>query len=124
VIDDHMALEERRGLERRVEMLERDMRELVSKAAVLDALIQGLISTMDSRHKAFERGQDLILERLGRFVSPDIIHAKHQELMAIEARVTLIEAAKSKFAGALWFALTIIGMAGGIVTLVKAIKGP
>ena len=53
---------ERRGLERRVEKLETDLRQLETQAAVIQATLNGLVSTMDSRHKAFERGQDLILK--------------------------------------------------------------
>ena len=56
--------EERRGLDRRVEVLERELRQLETQVAVMQATLNGLVSTMDSRHKAFERGQDLILEKV------------------------------------------------------------
>jgi uncharacterized protein YlxW (UPF0749 family) len=62
--DDIVEPSDRRGLERRVDMLDRDLRQLETQVAVMQATLNGLVSTMDSRHRAFERGQDLILERL------------------------------------------------------------
>lgn len=53
---------ERRGLDRRVEVLERDIRQMEMQVAVMKATLDGLVSTMDSRHKAFEKGQELILK--------------------------------------------------------------
>ncbi len=62
--DDSSDSPERRGLDRRVEMLEREIRQMETQSAVMQATLNGLVSSMDSRHRAFERGQDLILERL------------------------------------------------------------
>lgn len=100
---DPVPFEDRRGLDRRVEMLERDMRLLDSRTAVIEALMKGLVSTMESRHKAFERGQDLILERLGR-----------------------LQAVKERMVGAFTLVsiLGISGIVGGIIAIVKAVKGP
>ena len=70
---------DRRGLDRRVEMLEREVRQLETTTAVIQATLNGLVSTMDSRHKAFERGQDLILERLGKL---QVTQQKHETDLA------------------------------------------
>jgi hypothetical protein len=53
---------DRRSLERRLESVERDFRQMEMQVAVMKATLDGLVSTMDSRHKAFEKGQDLILK--------------------------------------------------------------
>jgi hypothetical protein len=60
--DDVVEMSDRRGLDRRMEMAERDLRQMETQMAVMKATLDGLVSTMDSRHKAFERGQDLILK--------------------------------------------------------------
>jgi len=65
---------ERRGLERRVEKLETDLRQLETQAAVIQATLNGLVSTMDSRHKAFERGQDLILKGIDQLEKGQATH--------------------------------------------------
>jgi hypothetical protein len=64
LVDDTTEGTDRRGVERRVEMLERELHKLDNIVAVMQATLNGLVSTMDSRHKAFERGQDLILKSL------------------------------------------------------------
>lgn len=107
--------EERRGIDRRVFELEQRMQRLLTLTEVNESKINGIISTMDSRHKAFERGQELILERLG----PLRILAEQD----LNARIVNIEAAKNKAAGAMLMiqVLGITGVIGGIVAIVKLI---
>lgn len=63
-VDAPEAPGERRSVERRLETLEWRFREIRSKFETTSEIVRGLSSTMDSKLKSFERGQDLILQRL------------------------------------------------------------
>lgn len=96
-MDDVTLDEERRAGERRFVNSRVEFR-----IELLETRVQALISTMDSRHKALDRGQDLILDRL-----------------------RTLEDIKSKAEGAVWLArlLGITGVIGGIVAIVRMVKG-
>lgn len=100
------------------------MVKLLTTTAVTDAHLTGLISTMESRHKAFERGQELILEKLKPF------EQLRTQMMLLEAqnldtRIGALESIKNKVTGAIILAqlLGVTGIIGGIVTIVKMIRG-
>ncbi len=99
MLDD---VEERRSVERRVFELEQKMSQLLMTSALTDERVKGLGTTLLSRHSAFEKGQDLILERLKS-----------------------LEEVKDKADGAL-FLIRILGwtgIIGGIVAIIRTIKG-
>lgn len=104
-------------------MAEKELRELDKRTAVMMTQLEALISTMDSRDKAYLRGQDLILERLAKFVAPEIVLDKFKEFEEVRQRVTIIDSARHRFSGALWLALTILGMAGGIIAIANQLRG-
>jgi hypothetical protein len=99
--------------------LEQKMTKLLTTTAVTDAHLTGLISTMDSRHKAFERGQDLILEKLKPF---EMLNTQVTLFTAqnLDSRVGVLEGVKNKFTGALTLmqVLAGTGIVGGGVMLV------
>lgn len=99
------------------------MIKLLTTTAVTDAHLTGLISTMESRHKAFERGQDLILEKLKPFegLNTQITVFSAQNL---DARVEVLEGLKNKFTGALTLmqVLAGTGIVGGIVAIIKMLR--
>jgi hypothetical protein len=119
----HDGDEDHRGLERRVFELEQKMIRLLTTTAVTDAHLTGLISTMDSRHKAFERGQDLILEKLKPFegLNTQVTLFTAQNL---DTRLGVLEGLKNKFTGALTLmqVLAGTGIVGGIVAIVKMLR--
>lgn len=108
--------EERRGLDRRVFEFERKMEKLLTTLSVTESKVDGLMLAMDSRHKAFERGQDLILDRL----KPLAIIVEQN----LDARLTDIEVLKNKAEGALLMmqVLGVRGVVGGIVAIVRMIS--
>lgn len=110
-------MEERRGMERRVFALEQQMVKITTTVAVTETLVTGLISTMESRHKAFERGQDLILEKLKPL---DLMQGQ-----SLHSRIETLERVKEKAAGALLLVqlLGIMGIIGGVIAIVRMIKG-
>jgi hypothetical protein len=113
---DSIPAAEYRGLERRVFELEKQMNALTLTANLTAARVEGLVSTMDSRHKAFERGQDLILERL----KPLTLLGDQQ----LHQRLTDLEMVKHKAAGALLLMqiLGVTGIIGGIIGIARMVS--
>lgn len=108
--------DERRGLERRVFDLEKQMSSVALTLGITAARVEGLVSTIDSRHKAFEHGQDLILERM----KPLTLLGEQQ----IDHRLADLEAVKHKAEGALFLirVLGITGIIGGIVAIIRMMQ--
>lgn len=101
--------EGRRGLDRRVFELERQVMRLVTTTAVTDVKVDGLVATMELRHKTIEGGQNTILSQLA----------------TISEEIKAIESVKAKAAGALFMIqiLGVTGVIGGIVAIVRMIRG-
>lgn len=108
---------ERRSLERRVYELEKQMGSINTIVAVTSVRVEGLVSTVESRHKAFERGQDLILDRLKPIAT--LVDQK------LDLRLTNLEAVRNRAEGAILTIklLGITGVVGGIVAIVQLIRG-
>jgi hypothetical protein len=106
---DDVVESERRGLERRVEMLERELRELEKAAAVMQATLNGLVSTMDSRHKAFEAGQALILKSLDTVEKAQIKQ---------ENDLKMIAAAPQDLSKVVFSPKVVIAIISGVLTIV------
>lgn len=98
---------EERGLERRVFELERNMTHILQTTAITEAVVTGLKSTIDSRFASFDRGIDLILERL----------------KAGDSRIENLEAIKNQALGAIIFVkvLGITGIIGGVISIVRLV---
>lgn len=116
--------EERRGLERRVYELEQKMAHVVTSVAVTESKVDGLVAIMEERHEALTKGQDLILNRLTPLAQlpAEMLGLREQKL---DERVTSIEALRNRAYGALFTVqlLGITGIIGGIIAIVRLVKG-
>ncbi len=121
-------IEDRRSLERRVFELEQKMSRLLTVAAVTEAQVAGLIETVKSRFISFDRGIELILERQkteeARVTTLEVVKSKIETVDELRSKVDMLENLKNKIEGAIMLVqiLGVIGIVGGIVAIIKAIK--
>ena len=115
--------DERRGFERRVEMLERQGNRLEMRVTLVEAKVDGLVETIKSRFTAMDRGHELILSKLEQVVPASALVTWKQELAVQASRIEELEATKHQFDGAMSFAkfLGYAGIVSGITALVYAI---
>lgn len=115
--DDQVIDDEQRGVERRVFELEQKMSRLLTTTAVTETKVDGLITTIESRFKAFDRGQELILDRLKPLT---VIIEQH-----LDSRLGTLEAVKNKATGALLMVqiLGVTGIIGGVIAIIRTLKG-
>ena len=115
-VPEHGDHEERRSLERRVFELERQLVKLVTTTAITDVKVDGLISTMDSRMKAFDRGQELILNQLKPLAAFD--------LQKLDRRVEELEEVRLRADGAVLLVkiLGVTGITGGLIGIIKMLS--
>jgi len=94
---------ERRGLERRTEMLERQTNQLTSRVIVLEVKVDAVITQMKSNFDALHNGQEMIAAKLNHVLS-----------------------LKELVIGGGIFAATIgvTGIIGGVIAIIKMLKGP
>lgn len=109
--------EERRGFDRRILELEKQMTEIKLSTALTGAKVDGLVETFKSRFIAFDRGLELILEK---FKPLDGISA-----LRLEERIAGLEMVKNQATGAMWVikALGVTGIVVGIVAVFKMVLG-
>lgn len=67
--DDTHEGGERRGIERRVEVLERQYMQVMNTLTRLEMLQTNVEKTLDSRHQALSKGQDLVLAKIDSYVA-------------------------------------------------------
>lgn len=86
------------------------MHKVMLSSALTEAKVDGLVQTIDSRFKAFERGVELILLRL----------------TPLDDRITKLEAVKYQAAGALWLVrvLGVTGIGAFLMFIVKMWRTP
>ena len=113
--------EDQRGYERRLYALEQRFADMHTTVEVTKTQVAGLAETIKSRFTAFDRGIDLILERL----TPIGEKIKVIESANTEGRLTVLEAIKNKAAGAILLVqiLGVLGIVGGIIAIIKQVKG-
>ncbi len=127
--------EERRGMDRRVYELERRVEKLMLDSAVTGTKVDGLVTTIDSRFKAFDRGIDLLLERMKPLDSLDAHISQRAEAIerhaserqgSINGRLEALEAIKNKAAGAMVAlqVLSITGVIAGVLGIFKLLRTP
>ncbi len=115
---DEEFLAGRRDYDIRLRRLEDLVQTLDKIVAVTDVRVQGLVQTLDSRFKAFDTGQQLILAKLNEASPASVTNALAQ-------RIGELEQIRLQAKGAIWLAtmLGIAGMIGGVIGIVKLIKG-
>jgi hypothetical protein len=108
----------RRDYDIRLRRLEDLVQALDKIVAVTDVRVQGLMQTLDSRFKAFDHGQSLILAKLNE-TSPLAVTS------ALAGRIKELEDIKAQATGAIWLArlLGITGIIGGVIGIVRMIRG-
>lgn len=113
---DHEAGDRRSGFDRRLDQhdnrilrLERRLAEMDKVVAITEIRVQGLVTTIDSRCNAIDRGIQLIV--------------KTQE--ATDLKITALDSVKNRAEGGMWV-LKLIGVAGFVGALMgfaKWLKG-
>lgn len=122
---DDLPVDERRGLERRVEMLERQTNQLTMRITLTESKVDGLVEMMKSRFTAVDRGHDLIINRLNQLVPADVLTSWRKDQHDLGDRVKVLEETKQQLDGA-FFLIKLLGaiaIASGIIAVVKLIKG-
>lgn len=111
------------NLERRVFELEKTVSRLDITSAVIAAKVEGLVETIKSRFLAFDRGIELILERLKKIDNIEVVILEKQ--VPLENRLLNLERIRDKATGALILMrlLGITGIIGGIVAIVRMVRG-
>lgn len=123
--DESTEMEERRGFDRRIEMLERQTNKLEMRVTLCETKIDGLVETIKSRFTAMDRGHDLILTRLDALVPASALSHWMEDQRALQARTKVLEDAKSQIDGA-FFLIKLLGVAGiigGVIAIIRLIKG-
>lgn len=120
---EDLPTDERRGLERRVEMLERQSNRLEMRVTLVETKVDGMIEMVKSRFTAMDRGHELILARLEQLVPATVLTQWRRDHELAEARISSLEDTKNQFAGAMNFAkfLGYAGIISGITAMVYAI---
>lgn len=121
---DHIDGGERRRVETRVTRLEDRFTSLEVRVALTEQKQQQLQLTVDSRHDAFEGGQQEILHRLDGFIpAATLLDWKHAH-DALDARVDLHDAFLNKVAGgfALIVVLSVTGIISGILAIFRMVN--
>jgi len=121
--DGDAQMDERRGFDRRVDMLERQTNRLEMRVTLVETKMDGMIEMVKSRFTAMDRGHELILSRLEQLVPASVLTQWRRDHEHAEQRISALEDTKNQFAGAMNFA-KFIGYAGiisGITAMVYAI---
>jgi hypothetical protein len=108
----------RRDYDIRLRRLEDLVQALDKIVAVTDVRVQGLMQTLESRFKAFDHGQSLILSKLNE-TSPVTVTT------SLAHRIENLEELRSQAQGAIWLA-RIIGatwIVGAAVWIYKMLHG-
>jgi len=101
-VDDY-APGERRGIASRLGDLERQYSHWETRVTILEVKMDGLITTQKSNFDSLEKGQALVMSRLEYLIS-----------------------LKDRVIGGVWLVslLGVTGIIGGVVAIVKVLKGP
>lgn len=122
---DEAELEERRGFDRRIEMLERQTNKLEMRVTLTETKIDGLVETIKSRFTAMDRGHELILTRLDSLVPASTLSVWVNEQRDLVLRTKALEEAKNQLDGAfsLIKILGVIAIMSGLIAVFKLIRG-
>ncbi len=123
---EYISVEERRGLQRRADELQTQANRLEMRVAILEAKVDGLVTTIKSNYESMEKGYQLIMGRLDQLVPQSTLMDFKASFSRAEQRLNTLETLKNQMVGAftLIMVLGVSGIIGGILAIVKAVKGP
>ena len=114
--------DERRGLLGRLSRLETAHIALDKRVSLNERDLANLKSTIDSRYDALHGGQSVILERMERFIPSQTLKEWRDEQLELEQRTKGLESTWDRVRGA-YIILSALGIIGGMLTLVRLLKG-
>lgn len=105
--------------------MERELTAVDKRVSLTERDVAQIKSAIDSRYEALQRGQIEMLRRLDTFIAPATLLDWREDMQRLESRTEALETIKNQLDGAYVFIrfLGAMGLAGGIVSLIKLIHG-